>query len=54
MKELEAMIHDGSFKVSPAAGFYMRTYRVMPSEVAASGPKGYILKSDVLEYIDKN
>lgn len=52
--ELEKMIHDGSYKVAPSAGFYMRTYRVLPSEVKASGPKGYIQKGDVLEFVEKN
>jgi hypothetical protein len=32
----------------------MRTYRVMPSELKASGPKGFILKSDVLAHIESN
>lgn len=48
------MLHDGQYKVAPSAGFYMRTYRVMPSEVKASGPKGYIQKGDVLEFVEKN
>ena len=32
----------------------MRTYMVMPSELKATGPKGFILKSDVLEHIEAN
>lgn len=32
----------------------MRTYMVMPNELTATGPKGFILKSDVLEHIEKN
>lgn len=48
------MLHDGSYKVAPSAGFYMRTYRVLPSEVQASGPKGYIQKGDVLGFVEKN
>jgi pyruvate/2-oxoglutarate dehydrogenase complex dihydrolipoamide acyltransferase (E2) component len=54
MKELERMIHDGQYKVAPSAGFYMRTYGVLPSEVPASGPKGYIQKGDVLDFVEKN
>jgi len=48
------MIHGGTFKVAPAAGWWMRTYLILPSEVKATGPKGFILKGDVLEHIDKN
>jgi pyruvate/2-oxoglutarate dehydrogenase complex dihydrolipoamide acyltransferase (E2) component len=29
----------------------MKTYEVMPSEVAATGPKNFIQKGDVLSYI---
>jgi pyruvate/2-oxoglutarate dehydrogenase complex dihydrolipoamide acyltransferase (E2) component len=48
------MIHGGKYLVAPAAGWWMRTYQVLPSEVKATGPKGYILKGDVLEHIEKN
>ena len=48
------MLHDGQYKVAPSAGFYMRTYRVLPNEVEASGPKGYIQKGDVLGFVEKN
>jgi pyruvate/2-oxoglutarate dehydrogenase complex dihydrolipoamide acyltransferase (E2) component len=48
------MIHGGDYRVAPAAGWWMRTYQVLPSEVKATGPKGFILKGDVLEYIEKN
>ena len=54
LHELEKMLHDGPYKVAPSAGFYMRTYRVLPSEVEASGPKGYIQKGDVLDFVEKN
>lgn len=44
----------GKFKVAPAAGWWMRAYAVLPSQLVASGPKGYILKGDVLKYIKAN
>jgi len=40
--------------VAPAAAFYMRTYRVLPSEVVATGPKGVIVRSDVLDFVEKH
>ena len=40
-----------NFKVSPAAGWWLRSYGVLPSQVAATGPKGYIVKGDVLKVI---
>lgn len=40
--------------MAPSAGWWMRTYMVMPNELTATGPKGFILKSDVLEHIEKN
>ena len=48
------MIHGGKYLVAPAAGWWMRTYQILPSEVKATGPKGFILKGDVLEHIDQN
>ena len=39
------------FKVAPAAGWWMRTYGVLPSEVEQTGPRGYIIKGDVLKVI---
>ena len=42
------------FKVSPAAGWWLRSYGVLPSELQASGPKGYIIKGDVLKHIKAN
>ena len=52
--ELEHMIHGGDYRVAPAAGWWMRTYHILPSEVKPTGPKGFILKGDVLEHIEKN
>ena len=43
-----------SFKVAPAAGWWMRLYEVLPSQLKASGPRGYITKTDILEYISTN
>jgi pyruvate/2-oxoglutarate dehydrogenase complex dihydrolipoamide acyltransferase (E2) component len=41
--------------ISPSAGFYMRSYFILPSEVNGSGPKHIILKEDVLKFIkDQN
>lgn len=52
--ELEHILHSGDVRVSPAAGTWLRRYGIMPNLVEASGPKGYILKGDVLEYISSN
>ena len=54
LDELDHMLHGGSIKVSPAAGWWMRAYMVLPSEVKPTGPKGFILKSDVMEHIESN
>ena len=54
IEEFDHVLHSGAFKVAPSAGWWMRTYRVMPSELSATGPKGFILKSDVLAHIEKN
>ena len=48
------MIKGDQYMVAPAAAFYMRTYRVLPSEVVATGPKGIIVRSDVLDYVEKH
>ena len=48
MDELEHMIHSGQFKIAPSAGWWLRTYMILPTEVKSTGPKGYILKGDVL------
>lgn len=48
------MLHGGSIKVAPAAGAWMRAYMVLPTEVKATGPKGYITKTDVLSHIESN
>ena len=43
-----------NFKVSPAAAWWLRSYAVLPSQVPATGPKGYIVKGDVLKHIKTN
>ena len=48
------MTEMAKFRVSPAAGWWMRSYGVLPSQLIASGPKGFILKGDVLSFIDAN
>jgi hypothetical protein len=53
-EEMAEIIHHSDKKISPAAGFYMRTYFIMPDEITPTGPKGYITKTDVLDFVDKN
>ena len=43
-----------SFKVSPAASWWMRSYGVLPSQIKATGPRGYHTKGDVLAFIEAN
>lgn len=50
-KQLHDMVHSGKFKVSPASEWWMRTHKILPTEVTATGPKGYILKYDVIQAI---
>jgi len=54
MEQLNKVLHDGSFKVLPAAGWWMRAFMVLPSEVKPTGPKGHITKGDVLSFIEGN
>ena len=42
------------FRVSPSAGGYLRRYGLLPSQVTATGPKGHLLKGDVLQYAQDN
>lgn len=53
-EELERILHDPTTQVSPAAGFYLRMYKLLPSQVKATGPKGHVLKEDVISYAEKN
>jgi hypothetical protein len=48
MDNLDHMIHSGQFNIAPAAGWWLRTYMILPTEVKSTGPKGFILKGDVL------
>ena len=52
----DATLHQemSKLKVSPAAGWWMRSYGVLPSKLTATGPKGYLVKGDVLKYIKTN
>ena len=42
------------FKIAPAAGGYLRRFGVLPSQVKATGPKGHVLKQDVLTFAEDN
>lgn len=52
----EASLHSemSKMRVSPAAGWWLRAYGVLPSQVEASGPKGFLQKGDVLKHIKAN
>ena len=52
--ELDHQLHGGQIKVSPAAGWWMRSYLILPVEVKTFGTKGFIQKSDVLDHIEAN
>ena len=41
-------------KISPSARWWMHLYSVAAKDVTATGPKGYILKGDVLAHVEKN
>lgn len=41
-------------KISPSARWWMHLYSVAAKDISATGPKGYILKGDVLAHIDKH
>ena len=42
------------FRIAPAAGTYLRRFGVLPSQIKATGPRGHVLKGDVLQYIEAN
>lgn len=48
LKELE------SKKIGPVARMLMRAYQIDPNSIKGTGPHGFILKSDVKDYILKN
>ena len=54
MDQLDHVIHSGEFLISPSAGWWLRTYMIMPNEVKSTGPKGFLLKGDVLKHIEDN
>ena len=41
-------------QIAPSAGYYLQTYHILPNEVKPTGPKNFILKGDVLEFIKAN
>jgi pyruvate/2-oxoglutarate dehydrogenase complex dihydrolipoamide acyltransferase (E2) component len=45
---------ESKYKIAPSAGYYLKTYQILPSEVKASGPKNFIQKGDVLSFITAN
>ena len=53
-EELDRRVHSGDYKISPAAGAWLRTYRIFPNEVLATGPKGYMTKYDVMNHAIKH
>lgn len=52
----EKQIHDEMHarKVAPSTWYYFLNYRVLPSQVKATGPRGYLTKSDVILHIEAN
>ena len=52
--EAELKTEMAKFKIAPAAGGYLLRYGVLPSQVVATGPRGHVLKGDVLKYVEDN
>lgn len=46
--------HDGYLKIMPGASILIKEYQIDPSSMTEIGPRGFISKSDVKEYIIKN
>jgi hypothetical protein len=42
---------ESSFRITPSAAYYLKTYKILPSEVKPTGPKSYIQKGDVKGFI---
>jgi len=40
-----------SFRITPSAAYYLKTFQILPNEVKATGPKSYIQKGDVKKFI---
>ena len=38
-------------KVAPSTLFYFLNYRIMPSQVKSTGPRGHLTKEDVVTFI---
>jgi len=51
--EFDTKLHADSKgrRIAPAAYGYLRGFRVLPSEVTATGPKGFLTKGDILAHI---
>ncbi len=43
-----------NLKVAPSAWFYFLNYGVLPSQVKATGPRGYLTKADLINFITGN
>ena len=43
-----------NLKVAPSTWFYFLNYRVLPSQVKATGPRGYLTKADLINFITGN
>ena len=40
-----------NIKVAPSTWFYFLNYGVLPSQVKATGPRGYLTKADLINFI---
>ena len=43
-----------NMKVAPSTWFYFLNYGVLPSQVKATGPRGYLTKADLINFITGN
>jgi len=43
-----------NIKVAPSTWFYFLNYGVLPSQVKATGPRGYLTKADLINFITGN
>lgn len=52
----QKQVHDEMHarKVAPSTWYWFLNYRVLPSQVKSTGPRGYLTKADVLAHIESN